>query len=221
MKTNGSTFRRLLGSALALLLGAVTAGCTTEVSGTAHTSVCATHRLSNCRDFTPTKPANNIMRVWMNQGARTAGAMLCSTLDTNRLDRLMGEGNEYYRYLTRDQSKACRITTEQSGPDNTQRFSISLKLFAQPMHGYKIVDGNKRTTVAGHPAWVNHQDRGARHYVEYTIATGTMANAGGVLFVKAETDSARGLLTDEELDYSHMNSTHKAIAKAYTKALFG
>lgn len=211
---------RVLGVVGALLLLAVGTGCGSKVSGTALASVCAKHRLTQCLDYEPTPPGNEVvLRVWVEEGWRKAASMLCSALPNEKLNRLMGEGNEHYRYLSSARSGSCNIVTEQSGPQNNQQFSIELSMRTKTLRDYETTGHAERTEVSGHPARIERGGQGVSRSVKYTIATGTSPNTGGVLFVRTKTESARGVYTDSELDYSHMNSVRSAVAESYVAAV--
>ncbi|PRW63459.1 hypothetical protein [Actinopolyspora mortivallis] len=212
-------WKGMTGVAGALVLLLFGSGCSTEVTGEALPSVCAEHRVSACLDYEPNPPGDKyVMQVWM-EDRRTAGNMLCSAFSEKELSRIMGEGNEYYRYISNDGSRACNIVTQQSGPQNDQKFSVTLSMWAQPMRGYGRVDGNERTDVSGHPAWVRDFDRGTSRSVRYTIATGTSPDTGGVLFVRLETANPRGVQTDSQPDYTHMENMHSSIAETCVSAI--
>lgn len=168
-------------------------GCATSpvVPGTPHASECARWDLDpdRCSEYAPVRPVAQEIMVGSDRTA--ASRMLCSLLDEQTWSRLAG--GPIYRWIDPGERGAC-VVAAVTTPDQP-RFSLALSTYPDAMAGYGIVDGNERTVVAGHPAWrLSRTEYGGARYTEYTVATGTDANSGGVIFVKVRADLPRGVV---------------------------
>lgn len=197
-------------SALLALMG--TAGCSTTVRGTPVVSECARHDQPDCVDYEYRTPVGEEMILGHDEVA--AAQQLCSLVDDATLRELTA--GPFYRFVNATSGR-CVIA---AATDITQpRFSISVGAFPEAMQRYQIVDGNTRVDIAGSPAWHNRNDDGfGNREIEYTIATGTNANAGGVLFVSVRAALPRGVLEGPPPPLPQFDR-HQHIAETFSTAL--